>query len=216
MRRDSAPAWAQVLVPGVLLAVIMGPTLTDSVRFDRILTRQDTRTLAQRWVEANLPEYSTVVTDQYGPVLNPSQRQLLGITGTDTTAVRSWASHKSRLNALRYELLKDRRPQFEVVELPAVRAALAYPGIEAALRQHPEAGYLVLSSKHVGCPDDLVTCVRGALPTDEWHLEPLQSIVAEDDVPALDNPGALTFHNPSIVVFRVSPRSQAAVPTLAP
>jgi hypothetical protein len=50
--------------------VVMAPTLADSVRFDVLLTRDDTRTLAQRWVLANLPAGARVAAD--APPLGPN------------------------------------------------------------------------------------------------------------------------------------------------
>ncbi|MCL4294773.1 MAG: phospholipid carrier-dependent glycosyltransferase [Anaerolineae bacterium] len=62
---------AQVLAPGLVLIVIIQP-LVSSIRHDIILTRQDTRTQAKRWIEANLPPGTRIAVDWgvHGPPLS--------------------------------------------------------------------------------------------------------------------------------------------------
>jgi hypothetical protein len=62
-------------VAGALVAVLIAvPTAIDSLRFDMIVARPDTRTLAREWVEMGLPPGSTLAVDAapLGPTL-PTQ-----------------------------------------------------------------------------------------------------------------------------------------------
>ncbi len=70
---DALLAWRAAL--GVLAALfVAAPTLVDSVRFDAIMTRADTRTLAREWIDASLPAGSTLAVDAppLGPTLSPA------------------------------------------------------------------------------------------------------------------------------------------------
>jgi hypothetical protein len=70
-------AWRAVV--GVLAVLAVGvPTLVDSVRFDVLLTRTDTRTLASQWIAGALPAEATVAVDAppLGPTLRNSQQHV--------------------------------------------------------------------------------------------------------------------------------------------
>jgi hypothetical protein len=65
--------------PGIAAALLVAlPTLLDSVRFDTIMTRTDTRTLAREWIEASLPAGSSLAVDAppLGPTLDPTRLQV--------------------------------------------------------------------------------------------------------------------------------------------
>jgi hypothetical protein len=72
---------------GVVLALLVGaPTLADAVRFDALLSREDTRTLAREWISANVPNQATVAVDS--APLGPS----LPATGaTDVLVANDWS-----------------------------------------------------------------------------------------------------------------------------
>ncbi|HEY1293092.1 MAG TPA: glycosyltransferase family 39 protein [Chloroflexota bacterium] len=71
-------AWRTVV--GVLAALLVAlPTLVDSIRFDQLMTRPDTRTLAREWFQSGgLPPGSTVAVDAppLGPVLSTQDAQV--------------------------------------------------------------------------------------------------------------------------------------------
>lgn len=48
------------------------PTLAETVRFNRLITRPDSRLVAYRWLHAHLPKGARILVDDYGPFLNPS------------------------------------------------------------------------------------------------------------------------------------------------
>jgi hypothetical protein len=52
--REKAPGWARAVLPVVVLAVVAQP-LGASVLYDRVLGLPDTRTVAKRWIEENVP-----------------------------------------------------------------------------------------------------------------------------------------------------------------
>lgn len=58
-------------IVGLVAAIIAAtPTAVDSVRFDTLLQRPDTRTLAREWIDTNLPESVRIAVDS--PPLGPS------------------------------------------------------------------------------------------------------------------------------------------------
>ncbi|HSK75193.1 MAG TPA: glycosyltransferase family 39 protein [Thermoanaerobaculia bacterium] len=56
----------------VLAALACLPTLAETVRFNRELTRLDSRLAAYRYVHESLPKGARILVDDYGPFLNPS------------------------------------------------------------------------------------------------------------------------------------------------
>ncbi len=66
---------------GLVAALLVGaPSLVDTLRFDALLSREDTRTLARSWIESNVPPQAIVAVDSapLGPSLSSqSSRQLL-------------------------------------------------------------------------------------------------------------------------------------------
>ena len=62
---ESLPA-RRIMKQGLVLAAIL-PSLLDSISFDRVLGREDTRSLAASWIAENLPRGTPVmVSDGYG------------------------------------------------------------------------------------------------------------------------------------------------------
>jgi hypothetical protein len=71
---DVLLAWNAVV--GVVATLLVAlPTLVDTVRFDQIITRPDTRTLAREWIDSSLPPGSTLAVDAppLGPALSTSR-----------------------------------------------------------------------------------------------------------------------------------------------
>jgi hypothetical protein len=62
------PRWRAVAGAG-LVAVLLAAPLVDSVRFDTVLSREDTRSLARDWIERALPPGASVAVD--APPLGP-------------------------------------------------------------------------------------------------------------------------------------------------
>ena len=76
----------------IAVAVAATPGALASVESDRFLRQDDTRTLAERFIEANMPPGSTILTQPYSAVLTPSREGLsealtrnLGSTAAATT-----------------------------------------------------------------------------------------------------------------------------------
>ncbi len=65
----------RVVIGAVLAATAVAPSLLKVVHLDHLLLRQDTRTLAARWIEDNLPEGSGITLDH--PFFSPRLRQTL-------------------------------------------------------------------------------------------------------------------------------------------
>ena len=67
---DDLARRAPVLAP-VLAAIVIAGTLPNSLQFDTLLTRTDTRTAARTWVEANLPAGARILAERVaeGPPL---------------------------------------------------------------------------------------------------------------------------------------------------
>ena len=60
--------WGRRLAMALAIAAIAQP-LASTIRHDVVLTRQDTRTLAKQWIEANIPAGAKIATDW--PVYEP-------------------------------------------------------------------------------------------------------------------------------------------------
>ena len=73
--KRAALGWGVVAL--LTVAAVIEP-LAESIRHDLLLTRQDTRTLAKAWVEANLPAGARIATDWPGhtPPLSTSERPM--------------------------------------------------------------------------------------------------------------------------------------------
>ena len=67
---------ARPLVFWALVTLTAAPALVQIVRDERFLMRDDTRTLAQRYIEANIPAGTTILTQPYSAALTPSKQGL--------------------------------------------------------------------------------------------------------------------------------------------
>lgn len=63
---------------GVLILVAITQPLAYSIRHNVLLTRQDTRTIAKHWIEANIPNGAKIATDWpvHGPPLSTLDRKM--------------------------------------------------------------------------------------------------------------------------------------------
>ncbi len=62
----------------VLAVLVVIPTLRDSIRFDVLISREDTRTAAKVWIEGNIPAKARIVMDRAilsPPLSTPLDRQ---------------------------------------------------------------------------------------------------------------------------------------------
>jgi hypothetical protein len=57
------------LVVVLLVAVVIIPQGIKSFRYDTALLQTDTRTLLKTWIEKNLPAYTSIGTEEFGPSL---------------------------------------------------------------------------------------------------------------------------------------------------
>ncbi len=64
---------------GFWAAVVLAaaPGLVAAINGERFLRRDDTRTLAERYIEANVPSGATILTQPYSAVLDPSREALV-------------------------------------------------------------------------------------------------------------------------------------------
>ena len=58
----------------LLVAIACVPTLLQTIDRDRQLNRLDSRLVAYRWVQANLPRNARILLDDYGPLLNANRQ----------------------------------------------------------------------------------------------------------------------------------------------
>jgi hypothetical protein len=81
---DVLLAWRPVL--GMAAAALVAlPTLVDSVRFDALLSRSDTRTLAREWIARTLPADASLAVD--APPLGPT----LGAERPNVLVAEDWS-----------------------------------------------------------------------------------------------------------------------------
>jgi Dolichyl-phosphate-mannose-protein mannosyltransferase len=65
-----APFW-------IAVAIVAAPGAYASITSDLFLSQDDTRTLAERYIEAQVPQGSTILTQPYSAVLTPSREGLI-------------------------------------------------------------------------------------------------------------------------------------------
>jgi hypothetical protein len=61
----------------IVAVIAAAPALRSSVAIDLFMRQDDTRTLAQRYIEANIPAGSTILIQPYSAVLTPSREGLI-------------------------------------------------------------------------------------------------------------------------------------------
>jgi Dolichyl-phosphate-mannose-protein mannosyltransferase len=66
------------ILPVILIIVAIAQPLIQSIRHDILLTRQDTRTLAKQWIEANIPAEAKIAVDwpTHSPPLSTPEKVL--------------------------------------------------------------------------------------------------------------------------------------------
>jgi hypothetical protein len=88
----------------VLVAVAAAPGAWASVRSDLFLRQDDTRTLAERYIETHLPAGATILTQPYSAVLTPSRE------GLTEALTRNLGSAEAASTKFRLQLSLDPYP----------------------------------------------------------------------------------------------------------
>jgi len=93
VQRRASTRFARVV--GVILCLIVGSVpAANLIRYDVLLTRTDTRTLAQDWIEAHVPSGTRIAMQWYGPALSraddpePGSRRTYDVVIIDPFDVR--------------------------------------------------------------------------------------------------------------------------------
>jgi hypothetical protein len=110
---------ARPVVLWLLVALCTAPSLVDSVRADLFMRQDDTRTIAQRYMEDRIPAGSTVAIQAYSVPLTPSREGLVEALTRNVGTVES-ASTKFQL-----QLAQDPYPA------PAYRLIFMGKGLDA-------------------------------------------------------------------------------------
>lgn len=78
LSRVPLTGWAYRAAVAALIALAIGQPVVASVRFNRLLTKVDTRTLAKAWIEQNIPEGSTIMLEflWFSPPLASEQQRV--------------------------------------------------------------------------------------------------------------------------------------------
>ena len=208
-------------VAGAAALLVAVVTALPSVAFDRALACPDTRTVAERWVEENVPPGTRIALETYGPVLNPTVEQLVAAVHGSRTAVGTWEGPKRRLAEMRLDVGRARSPQYEVYGIgwgePAFRLPDPWTDPEALERELTRLGvtYVIITSKaQQSRPMD-----GAAPPPDEtpwefskWleeHGTRVVRFTAACEVPVIDRGPGRSFHSPVIEVYRLEPVRRA-------
>jgi 4-amino-4-deoxy-L-arabinose transferase-like glycosyltransferase len=91
-----------------LAAAAAFPSAARTVEFNRDVNREDSRLVAYRWIQANLPRSARVLVDDYGPYLNPSPASADRMAATLATLPKGPFTHNQDL---RIELVSKYPPE---------------------------------------------------------------------------------------------------------
>ena len=194
--------------------LVVAAAAYPSVRFVAALGTPDTRTRALEWVASEIPQGTRIAVEDYGPVLNPTVRQLEVELELGSTAVGSWEGPKRDLNRIRMSVGAERRPQHEIHRIDwgtdtFMLPSTLEPGRLAAAIDSLGIEYLILSSKAAPWRP-----MMGAAPPRnpagaeflDWlgaYCVPVTIFADETGMPAIDRGRGRSFHNPAIHVYRV-------------
>jgi hypothetical protein len=101
MKVSLRPGLEKILA-ATLAAVFFISPVERVVRFDEQLTRPDTRVVAQKWIEANIPPRSRIITESYGPPLSP-RRYIVLLRHSLSDVDLDWLSFRR----VRYAVVND-------------------------------------------------------------------------------------------------------------
>ncbi len=107
----------QGLAVAALAVALAAQSAINSARFGKDRSLPDTRTLAHRWVEANVPAGSRLLLDEYGPKLSATPESLQGLLDKAKELERTspFTYHLSRY--YKYRILAARPPSYDITEL---------------------------------------------------------------------------------------------------
>ena len=103
-RTDDSGRGAGSAASGFAVALAAAPGALASVESDRFLRQDDTRTLAQRFIEAHVPQGSTILTQPYSSALTPSR------DGLTEALTRNLGSAEAASTKFRLQLSLDPYP----------------------------------------------------------------------------------------------------------
>jgi 4-amino-4-deoxy-L-arabinose transferase-like glycosyltransferase len=92
----------------ILAAAAALPSAVRSVEFNRQINRRDSRLVAYRWIQANVPRNARILVDDYGPYLNPSPASADRLAAILATLPKGPFTHNQDL---RIELLRKYPPE---------------------------------------------------------------------------------------------------------
>jgi len=95
------PGVERILTAGLAAVFFISPVI-QVVRFDQQLTRPDTRVVAQKWIEANIPPRTRIATESYGPPLS-TRRYIVLLRHSLSQVDMDWLS----LRKVRYVVVND-------------------------------------------------------------------------------------------------------------
>ncbi len=198
--------------------LVVAAAAYPSVRFVAALGTSDTRTRALEWVAREVPPGTRIGVEDYGPVVNPTVRQLETELELGATAVGSWDGPKRDLNRIRMAVGAERSPQYEIHRIDWGTDAFMLPStLEprrlAAAIDSLGIEYLILSSKAAPWRP-MVGAAPPRNPADKEFLDwlgeycvPVTIFADETGMPVIDRGRGRSFHNPAIHVYRVVRRS---------
>ena len=189
----------------VVVALLAFPTLRDSVAYDLLLSRKDTRTSAKEWFELHVPARSTVFL--WGAPDRPTQLPV-GLSNTPEN-LRALADEcatsdpgKAKFLRMRAELIEQGdAPNYDLFTL---RVHESWPGWETCKSMGIE--YVVLTEAEFNA----VHRPNGAVPQSRYDFcralqsDPMVSLAAEFDPVKLRAPG------PHLRVYHIQQHSMKA------
>ncbi|HET7217524.1 MAG TPA: glycosyltransferase family 39 protein [Vicinamibacterales bacterium] len=147
---------ATPLAFAALVTLVAAPGLLQSVKGELFLRRDDTRTLAERYIEANVPTGTTILTQPYSAALTPSKEGLTEALNLHLGSAEA-ASPKFQLQlslnpypAPAYRLIYLGRGGLDVDKIYVDPAGLGGPDALATLRR---LGVTYVLVKRYNSPD---------------------------------------------------------------
>ncbi len=200
--------------------VVIIATAVPSVRYSRALRLPDTRTRAKEWVELHVEPGSGIALEDYGPVLNPTIRQLEAEMMAGSTAIESWRGPKQALNEMKLDLGRSREPKYELYGIDWGREPFRLPGAAsdpaglAAAIDSLGVHYVILSSKAAPWRAMAGAEAPARSAGQEFSLWLLDNAVPiavfgdETSMPMIDRGRGRSFHNPVIEIHEIKRRAE--------
>lgn len=193
--------------------VVVVLAAAPSLEFNRAISSGDTRDAARVWVEENVPPGTKIAIETYGPVLNPTTRQLGTKVSDSSTAVESWEGPKQRLAEVMLEVGRERTPQFELYGIDWGEKAFRLPDPWEQPNELVSAieklgvRYVIVSSKaqqYRPMDGSAPPAFESEWVFSEWLAESarlVERFTADREVPVIDRGIGRSFHNPVIEIY---------------